>query len=252
MIILYHNDMSVCAQKVRMILAHKGLDWESQHLNLREGDQHKPAFRKINPKGLVPVLVDNNDVVLESSVIVEYLEDTYPDIPIMPINNYEKAVARRWMIRLDAGLHAHVATISFCCAFKYQLLSKYSTQSELEAFLDKIPDVERAALLRDTLQNNILDSQRLQFAVAAYAKLLTDMSKALKGNNWLVGSNINAVDYSFIPYLDRLEQLGLKEWWQSSPEIGQWLNRVRDTDAYKKRDWGMDECEISGVNGNKC
>jgi len=54
MIKLYHNDMSTCAQKVRFILATKGLEWEGEELNLRRGDQVQPEFLKINPKGVVP------------------------------------------------------------------------------------------------------------------------------------------------------------------------------------------------------
>ena len=54
MIELYHNDMSVCAQKVRLVLAEKKLEWTGHHLNLRAGDQHRPDYLKLNPKGVVP------------------------------------------------------------------------------------------------------------------------------------------------------------------------------------------------------
>ena len=59
MIALYHNDMSVCAQKVRMALAEKQLPWESHHLDLRAGDQQKPEYVKLNPNAVVPTLVHN-------------------------------------------------------------------------------------------------------------------------------------------------------------------------------------------------
>ena len=78
MIELYHNDMSVCAQKVRFALAEKQLSWESHHLNLRAGDQQQPEYLKLNANALVPTLVDNGTVIIESTVINEYLDDTYP------------------------------------------------------------------------------------------------------------------------------------------------------------------------------
>ena len=79
MIELYHNDMSVCAQKVRFALAEKKLAWEGHHLNLRAGDQQKPEYLKLNPNAVVPTLVDNGTVIIESTVISEYLDDAYPE-----------------------------------------------------------------------------------------------------------------------------------------------------------------------------
>jgi len=51
---LYHNDMSSCAQKVRLMLAEKGLEWESRHLDLRAGEHQKEWYVKLNPRAVVP------------------------------------------------------------------------------------------------------------------------------------------------------------------------------------------------------
>ncbi len=63
MLTLYHNDMSVCAAKVRTALAEKKLDWNGIHLDLRAGDAQKPEYLKLNPNAVVPTLVDNGRVV---------------------------------------------------------------------------------------------------------------------------------------------------------------------------------------------
>ena len=94
MLELYHNDMSVCAQKVRMVLAHKGLEWKSIHYNLRAGEQFNPGFLKISPKALVPVLVHDGDAINESNVIDEYLEEVFPQHPLMPGDPVERARIR--------------------------------------------------------------------------------------------------------------------------------------------------------------
>src|SRR5512132_1741931 len=65
MLELYHNDTSACAQKVRVTLAEKGLEWKSIHLDLRKGDQQQPEYLKLNPRGVVPTLVDNGRAVRE-------------------------------------------------------------------------------------------------------------------------------------------------------------------------------------------
>jgi glutathione S-transferase len=78
MMTLYHNDMSVCAHKVRLALAEKGLSYTARHLNLRAGDQRDPAYLKLNPKAVVPTLVHDDVVVTESVVINEYIDDAFP------------------------------------------------------------------------------------------------------------------------------------------------------------------------------
>jgi len=95
MIALYHNDMSVCAQKVRMTLAENQLQWEGHHLDLRAGDQQKPEYTKLNPNAVVPTLVDNGAMVIESTVICEYLDDAYPESSLRP-----KDAAARARMRL--------------------------------------------------------------------------------------------------------------------------------------------------------
>ena len=79
MLALYHNDMSLCAQKVRVCLAEKGLAWESRHLVLRAGEHQQPWYLKLNRRAVVPTLIDGDQVVPESNVILEYLDETFPD-----------------------------------------------------------------------------------------------------------------------------------------------------------------------------
>jgi len=72
----YHNINSVCAQKVRIALAEKGLEVKEHLLTLR-GDQHEPAYRKLNPNGVVPTLVHDGRPIIESSLILYYLDDAF-------------------------------------------------------------------------------------------------------------------------------------------------------------------------------
>ena len=232
MLHLYHNDMSVCAQKVRMVLAHKDLEWEGSNLNLRAGEQFSPDFLKISPKGLVPVLVHDGASILESNVIVQYLDEVFPDAPLFSQDAVERAQARGWLIRLDAGLHEQVAVISFCVAFRHQVLQRHSTEESLQGFFSQISDPGRRAGMEDIV-NNGLDSPRLRLAALAYQKLLKDMAAALANSDWLVGGKISLADFAMLPYIERLEQLQLSGWWAGYPQLDQWLTRLRATQAYK-------------------
>jgi len=112
MLELYHNDMSTCAKKVRLVLAVKNLDWTGHHLSLRQGDQHKPEYLKLHPGGVVPTLIHDGVVIRESTIINEYLDDAFPENPLRPIS-----AAGRWRMRLltkqlDEGVHAATGMIS--------------------------------------------------------------------------------------------------------------------------------------------
>ena len=82
MIKLYHNDMSSCAQKVRFALAEKELDWDGVVLDLRRGEQQQPEYLKINPKGLVPALEHDGEIIVESNIILDYLNEAFPEPPL--------------------------------------------------------------------------------------------------------------------------------------------------------------------------
>ncbi len=118
MIELYHNDMSVCAQKVRFVLAEKKLAWDGHHLNLRAGDQQKPEYLKFNPNAVVPTLVDNGVVIIESTVINEYLDDAYPEPALKPDAAAGRARMRLWTKQLDEGVHAATSVVSSAITFR--------------------------------------------------------------------------------------------------------------------------------------
>jgi len=105
MLALYHNDMSSCAQKVRLCLAEKELEWESRHLDLRAGEHQQDWYVRLNPRAVVPTLVDDDTVVPESNVINEYLEDRFPDHALMPDDAFGRAKVRLWTKQLDEGVH---------------------------------------------------------------------------------------------------------------------------------------------------
>src|SRR5271156_219768 len=94
MLTLYHNDMSVCAAKVRTALAEKKLDWNGVHLDLRAGDAQKPEYLRLNPNAVVPTLVFNGQAIIESTVICEFIDDQWPDEPLKPLDGFGRARMR--------------------------------------------------------------------------------------------------------------------------------------------------------------
>ena len=109
---LYHNDMSVCAQKVRLCLAEKQLAYEDKHLNLRAGDQKRPEYLALNPNGYVPTLVHDDFVVVESTVICEYIDDAFPAPPLKPADAKPRARMRGFTKFIDAAIFPATAMVS--------------------------------------------------------------------------------------------------------------------------------------------
>ncbi|KAL4386340.1 hypothetical protein GQ457_09G008380 [Hibiscus cannabinus] len=89
---LYSYWRSSCSCRIRIALNLKGLDYEYIPVNLLKGEQFSPEFRKLNPIGYVPVLVDGDVVISDSLAIFLYLEEKYPQIPLLPSDLLKKAV----------------------------------------------------------------------------------------------------------------------------------------------------------------
>jgi glutathione S-transferase len=135
---LYHNNMSVCSQKARLVIHEKGLKPVEHHLNLRAGDQNAQEYLKLNPNGVVPTIVDRGRPIIESTVICEYLDDAYPDPPLRPKDPIQRALMRVWTLAPDTGLHAACGATSFSIAFRHQYLAL--PREQMERQLAQKPD----------------------------------------------------------------------------------------------------------------
>ena len=234
---LYHNDMSTCAQKARVCLAEKGLDYTGHHLDLRAGDQQQPEYLRLNPRGVVPTLIDDGKVVRESNVILEYLDDEYPDPPLRPRDSLGKAHIRLWLKRLDEGLHdIATATISMGTAFRHQYLEKDAEARE--ALIQKIPDPIKRVRRRDVVENGT-KAQEFGKAVRMMDDFLGDMEVALAQSDWLVSGTYSIADVAFTPYLTRLDHLGLLGFIENRPQVEDWYERIKARPSYAEaiREW---------------
>ena len=191
MIELYHNDMSVCAQKVRFVLAEKKLTWENHHMNLRAGDQQQPEYLKLNPNAVVPTLVDNGTVIIESTVICEYLDDAYPEPSLKPKDAAGRARMRLWTKQLDEGVHAATSVVSSAIAFRYQKLA--IGMEALEEFHKKMPDPVKREKSWENITKGV-DSRYFVDAAKRFDKLLGDMEAALANNTGLAGDEYSLAD----------------------------------------------------------
>jgi maleylacetoacetate isomerase len=91
---LYTYFRSSAAFRVRIALNHKGLAYEPALVNLAQSEHHEAPYRGINPQGLLPALVDEGRRLIQSLAIMEYLEERYPEPPLLPEDAFDRAYVR--------------------------------------------------------------------------------------------------------------------------------------------------------------
>jgi len=228
MIELYHSVNSVCAQKVRVALAEKGLEYESHLMTLR-GDQFEPAYMKLNPNGVVPTLIHDGRPLIESSVILYYLEEAFPSPPLMPREPHRRAQVRLVNKLIDEYVHNSCTILTFATAFRPWFAGL--SGEEIERRLSKSPLKKRTEYKRDVALHG-LDSKFAREALEHHEKLIALIEQA--GGGWLAGPDFSLADIAALPYVLRLDLLRLSRLWDARPGVAAWYKRVLDRPAVKK------------------
>lgn len=229
MLRLYHGTTSVCAIKVRLTLAEKNLPWEGVLLDLRRGDQYAPEYRKLNPNAVVPTLVHDDKVIIESTLIIEYLDEAFPAPPLMPRDPYRRAQARLWMKKIDDTLHAACSTITFAIAFRHVMLKL--TPDQLAARLRSIPNAAYRERQRLSIEHG-LDAPHVAPAVRQYDGYIAEMEAALTATPFLAGDAYSLADAAATPYINRAAMLGLEGLWAERPQVAAWFQRMRSRPSF--------------------
>jgi len=104
--VLYSYFRSSCSWRVRIVLAWKGIDYEQKPVNLMKdgGEQMSEEFKKLNPMKQVPALVIGGRTLVQSTAIIEYLEETVPNPPLLPKDPFKRAKVRELVECIAQGI----------------------------------------------------------------------------------------------------------------------------------------------------
>lgn len=102
---LYGYFRSSAAFRVRIALNLKRLDYDSASIHLRRGDQRRPEFLGVNPQGLVPALESGGQTLIQSLPIIEYIDETYPEPPLLPSDAAGRARVRALAAIVACDIH---------------------------------------------------------------------------------------------------------------------------------------------------
>jgi glutathione S-transferase len=227
---LYNAPQSTCSQRVRFALNAKKLPFAEIKLDLLAGDQLKPDYLKLNPNGVVPTLDHDGAIIIDSSVIIEYLDEIAPEpecfTPGVPV---ERAKMRALMRFIDEMPAAAVRVPSFNLAFlpRFQAMS----EEEFTAFANAKP-LRREFML--AMGRNGFPQAEMDAALGRLQRTLERMADAIaaSGGPWLMGARPTLADIAVMPAIVRMADLGLDKMWAQMPEIGRWYDAICAHPAY--------------------
>ena len=229
MLALYHNAASTCSQKVRLVLAEKGLDYESRDVDLIGGGQHDSDYVKLNPNHVVPTLVDQGGVFIESTLINEYLEDAYPDPSLSPKDAAGRHAMRLWTKRIDE-LHPNAGIITYGIGTRPMLIQR--SPEEIEAHVAQIPNAARRAQRLSVIQHGV-KAPEFAGAIAAFTAFLDQMQSDLADRSWLAGDTYSLAEAAALPYVMRLDHLAMTPLIDARPKVADWYARVQARPSFE-------------------
>lgn len=233
MITLYDYGNSVCCQKVRITLREKGLEWQAIRVDLFTSQQYDPAYLKLNPKGVVPTLVHDGVAIIESTLICEYLDETFPDPPLIPRDAAGRTRMRLWSKAVDEGLFEGVGELSFSAMFRERMKSMPSEMRERR--FRNIGDPRRRDRFKSTYELGV-HSPYVLHGIAAYEKAFKTLETTLaESGPWILGATPTLADINLMPLVARLELLGLLDVWiEHRPQVQAWWSRARSWPSFKR------------------
>ena len=253
MLTLYHYDRSTAAQRVRLGLEEKKLKWKSVVVDTALGDasQRPDDFHRYNPKGLIPLLQDYDFNIPESTLILEYLEDAFPnDINLRSKDPKEVAKMRLWMRKIEDGIHVASRTIGVCIVNRH--FYKKTDKKQLADYYAKMRDGVRKN--NDKINTELgLDSPLLAPSIHAFKRLFLEMDEHLQSNDWLAGSNYSLADISLVVYLTRLGSFQMSPLWSDLRALNNWFDKIQGRPAYQKAviEWGDITAEKRKTEGDE-
>jgi glutathione S-transferase len=221
MLELYHAEPVANSMKVLLCLKEKRLEFVSHYVDLLRFEQHRPEFVKINPNGQVPVLIHEGAVITESTVINEYLDEVFPQVPLRPQDPAERARMRVWSKFVDEYFCPALSMIGW--HHMVRIVAQRLKGSELDEVLARIPLKEQ----RDkwaTVAGKSFAAEQLADSRRRLGVSIERMEKILQDSRWLAGNTYSLADvnsYSMVAGVPRFFPDLMNE--KNTPRSVEWL-----------------------------
>ncbi|MBB3954878.1 glutathione S-transferase family protein [Novosphingobium sediminicola] len=239
---LYHWEPNANSGKPMLALMEKGVAFESHYIDMLAFDQHKPEYLAINPQGTIPAMVHDGRVLVESTAIMEYVNEAFDGPVLMPDNPLERWRIRWWMKFMDQWLGPSFSMIGWS-VFVGPMVRKRDP-AELEAAIERIPLPERRVAWRKAISGQFGEAElaesrrRVAFGIALLEEELG--KRDYVGSNGYSLADINIFNSTYSLPLSQPDLAGRDK----TPNIMRWLKRVYQREAVK-RTWAMGRTDLA-------
>ncbi|MBO9670111.1 MAG: glutathione S-transferase family protein [Sphingobium sp.] len=235
MLTLYSFGPGANSLKPMATLYEKGLDFKIRFVDPSKFEQHSDWFKKINPRGQVPALDHDGKIVVESTVICEYLEDVFPDQnPLRPADPYMRAQMRVWTKWVDEYFCWCVSTIGW--HYGIRPIAQSMTDEAFEEHLKNVPIPEQKVKwrhARNGFPQELLDEEFRKVRVSAQR-----LEETLSRQEYLLETGFSLADICNFAIANGLDRPG--GWFndfvneKDTPGLIAWLKRVKERPAIAK------------------
>ncbi len=205
---LFHFRGSSCSQKTRIVLNLKGCPWTSHEIDLRANENFDPYYLGINPRGLVPTLVVDGEVHIESNDIIALIDARYPEPRLVPAG-METRIAE--LLRHEDDLHLDLRTLSFRFMFarskapkSEEALARYKEGGT--GMVGGKPDAKKAHEIDfwETAAREGLTDEAVRASAARFEVALSELDRRLELAPYLFGPSLSLLDVAWFIYVERL------------------------------------------------
>jgi glutathione S-transferase len=179
---------------------------------------------------VVPTLVHDGNVIVESTVIMHYLDDTFLEPPLMPHHPLDRTRAHLFKKLMDEYIHPACIVFTFATANRAPLASL--SKEQRDAQLAKAPLQRQSEYKRAAVEEG-LGSPMGKEATQSFEKLLKWIQESTERSPWLAGPDFSLADIAAIPYMVRLEMLKLSRMWEHKPGVAEWWEPIKARPSYE-------------------
>jgi glutathione S-transferase len=254
MLKLFHNGMSTCSQKVRLVLAELNLNFESEIMDLQKGDQFSSQYLQLNPQALVPSLLVETEgkkiALVESSLICQWLDDSNSAASLTPKNIDDRYTMRWFLQQIDHIQHPACSILTYALGLRAVMLTK--EPAELQSMIEQIRDPARREGRRAVLDKGV-NAPVFRSALKDYLNVLVAAEAQLNHSTWLAGEYYSLADAALTPYILRLQHLELMPLVERFPLINAWYSKIQLRDNWQDAiaKWLPERAVLAFSNGAK-
>lgn len=215
---LWHAAMSSCSQRVRIVMAETGQDFESHLINLEQDEHATEAYQKVHPKGLVPALVDDGALIIESIDIIRHLAGR---------NGALAATTAPELLEMADAAQLDLKLLTFEFLFR---AGPPPPPEVAEAFQARHQNAWLKQFRRDFAAG--FDRDRIDAAVRRTDEGFRHLDRLLAdGRTCLAGEAFSLADIAWMPNLHRMDLMGWP--YARVPHLKAWFDRVSQRPSYR-------------------